>query len=112
MAQDPMGEEPTTARTPKPGESTVTFRVKAGFPADPKPMEVHAAVGDIKPWDADSWARFEQVGNPRARVEGPLKVTGRAKYTYDAAIGGRAVTLITLCIPATQGRGASLLMRP
>jgi xanthine dehydrogenase YagR molybdenum-binding subunit len=51
-------------------------------------MEVHAAVGDIKPWDADSWAQFEQMGKPRPRVEGPLKVTGRAKYTYDVKLPG------------------------
>ena len=77
MAQDEKAKEPT-----------VTFQAKAGFPADPKPMEVHAGVGDIKPWDADSWAQFEQMGKPRPRAEGPLKVTGRAKYTYDVKLPG------------------------
>jgi xanthine dehydrogenase YagR molybdenum-binding subunit len=77
MAQDEKAKEPT-----------VTFQAKGGFPADPKPMEVHAAVGDIKPWDADSWAQFEQMGKPRPRSEGPLKVTGRAKYTYDVKLPG------------------------
>jgi xanthine dehydrogenase YagR molybdenum-binding subunit len=51
-------------------------------------MEVHAAVGDIKPWDADSWPQFEQMGKPRPRAEAPLKVTGRAKYTYDVKLPG------------------------
>jgi xanthine dehydrogenase YagR molybdenum-binding subunit len=77
MAQDEKAKEPT-----------VTFQAKAGFPSDPKPMEVHAAVGDIKPWDADSWAQFEQMGKPRPRGEAPLKVTGRAKYTYDVKLPG------------------------
>jgi xanthine dehydrogenase YagR molybdenum-binding subunit len=80
----------------KPKEPTVTFQAKGGFPSqargvapsDAKPMEVHASVGDIKPWDADSWAGFEQVGKPRPRMEGPLKVTGRAKYTYDIKLPG------------------------
>jgi xanthine dehydrogenase YagR molybdenum-binding subunit len=86
MAQDPMGEDPKApASQSKDG---VTFRAKAGFPTDPKPMEVHAAVGDIKPWDADSWAQFEQMGKPRPRAEGPLKVTGKAKYTYDVKLPG------------------------
>jgi xanthine dehydrogenase YagR molybdenum-binding subunit len=76
------------AQEEKAKEPTVTFQAKAGFPSDPKPMEVHAAVGDIKPWDADSWPQFEQMGKPRPRSEGPLKVTGRAKYTYDVKLPG------------------------
>ena len=76
------------AQEEKAKEPTVTFQAKAGFPADPQPMEVHAAVGDIKPWDADSWAQFEQMGKPRPRAEGPLKVTGKAKYTYDVKLPG------------------------
>jgi xanthine dehydrogenase YagR molybdenum-binding subunit len=72
----------------KPKEPTVTFQAKGGFPSNPKPMEVHAAEGDIKPWDADSWAGFKQIGKPRPRVEAPLKVTGRAKYTYDIKLPG------------------------
>jgi CO/xanthine dehydrogenase Mo-binding subunit len=76
------------AQQEKAKEPTVTFQAKAGFPSDPKPMEVHAAVGDIKPWDADSWAQFEQMGKPRPRSEGPLKATGRAKYTHDVKLPG------------------------
>jgi xanthine dehydrogenase YagR molybdenum-binding subunit len=76
------------AQEEKAKEPTVTFQAKAGFPADPKPMEVHAAVGDIKPWDAESWAQFEQMGKPRPRSEGPLKVTGRARYTHDVKLPG------------------------
>jgi xanthine dehydrogenase YagR molybdenum-binding subunit len=76
------------AQEEKAKEPTVTFKAKAGFPSDPKPMEVHAAVGDLPPWDADSWAGFEQMGKPRPRSEAPLKVTGRAKYTYDVKLPG------------------------
>jgi xanthine dehydrogenase YagR molybdenum-binding subunit len=72
----------------KAKEPTVTFTAKAGLLADAKPMEVHAPVGEIQPWDADSWAGFEQMGKPRSRMEGPLKVTGRAKYTYDVKLPG------------------------
>ncbi len=76
------------AQEEKAKEPAVTFIAKAGLIADPKSMEIHAGVGDVKPWDADSWPRFEQMGKPRPRVEGPLKVTGRARYTYDVRLPG------------------------
>lgn len=92
MAQDEKAKEPT-----------VTFQAKGGLLTDPKPMEVHAGVGDIKPWDADSWAQFEQVGKPRPRAEGPLKVTGRAKYTYDVKLPGMLHgRMIGAAIPAGE----------
>jgi len=76
------------AQEEKAKEPTVTFQAKAGLPSAPTPMEVHASVGDIQPWDLDSWPQFEQMGKRRTRVEGPLKVTGRAKYTYDVKLPG------------------------
>lgn len=76
------------AQEEKAKEPTVTFTAKAGLASAPAPMEVHAGVGDIKPWDLDSWAQFEQMGKPHPRSEGPLKVTGRAKFTYDIKLPG------------------------
>ena len=76
------------AQEEKAKEPTVTFQAKAGLLTDAKPMEVHVPVGDIKPWDADSWAQFEQMGKRRPRFEGSLKVTGRARYTYDVKLPG------------------------
>jgi xanthine dehydrogenase YagR molybdenum-binding subunit len=72
----------------KAKEPAVTYAVKGGLVTDPQPMEVHPGPGDIRPWDAESWAGFEQMGKHRPRVEGPLKVTGRAKYTYDVKLPG------------------------
>ena len=69
-------------------EPTVTFKAKAGLPSDPQEMEVHAAEGDIKPWDLDSLPKFQQVGRDHTRFDGPLKVTGKAKYTYDVKLPG------------------------
>jgi xanthine dehydrogenase YagR molybdenum-binding subunit len=86
MAQDAMAQSPTA---PSPtSEKGVTFRAKSGLLGDPKPIEVHTEAGDIKPWDADSWAQFEQMGKRHPRSEGPLKVTGRAKYTHDVKLPG------------------------
>ncbi len=76
------------AQEEKAQEPTVTFTAKAGLPSAPQTMEVHAGVGDIKPWDLDDWPQFEQMGKPRPRSEAPLKVTGRAKYTYDLKLPG------------------------
>ncbi len=69
-------------------EPTVTFKAKAGLPSDPQEMEVHAAEGDIKPWDLDSLPKFRQMGKDHLRFDGPLKVTGRAKYSYDVKLPG------------------------
>ena len=91
------------AQEEKAKEPTVTFQAKGGLLTDPKPMEVHAGVGDIKPWDADSWAQFEQMGKPRPRAEAPLKVTGRATYTYDVKLPGMLHgRMIGAAIPAGE----------
>jgi xanthine dehydrogenase YagR molybdenum-binding subunit len=73
---------------PKAAEPTTKFTARSGTPATPQVMEVDVPQGDLKPWDLDSWAQFEQVGKPRPRFEGPLKVTGKAKYTYDVKLPG------------------------
>ncbi len=72
----------------KAKEPSVTFEAKAGLPSDPQVMEVHAAEGDLKPWDLDSLPGFQHVGKPHTRFDGPLEVTGRAKYTHDVKLPG------------------------
>jgi CO/xanthine dehydrogenase Mo-binding subunit len=92
MAQDDKAKEPTQ-----------TLNVEAGFPSHPTPMEVHPGVGDIKPWDAGSWAGFEQMGKPHTRSEGPLKVTGQVKYTYDVKLPGMLYgRMIGAAVPAGE----------
>jgi xanthine dehydrogenase YagR molybdenum-binding subunit len=73
-------------QTPTKEAPTVTFTVKAGIPGAPQTLEVHAAEGDIKPWDLDSQLRV--VKGRQTRLEGPQKVTGRAKYTFDVSLPG------------------------
>ncbi|HXB56526.1 MAG TPA: xanthine dehydrogenase family protein molybdopterin-binding subunit [Vicinamibacteria bacterium] len=73
-------------QTPTKDGPTVTFNVKAGIPGAPQTLEVHAAEGDIKPWDLDSQLRI--VKGRQTRLEGPQKVTGRAKYTFDISLPG------------------------
>ena len=91
------------AQEEKAKEPTVTFTAKAGLPGAPQTMEVHASPGDIQPWDLDRWPQLEQVGKPRPRAEGPLKVTGRAKYTYDVKLPGMLYgRMIGAAIPAGE----------
>ena len=82
-------------------EPSVTFEAKAGLPADPTTMEVHAAVGDLAPWDLDSLKTFQHVNKGHTRFEGPLKVTGRAKYTHDIKLPGMLYgRMIGAAVPA------------
>jgi xanthine dehydrogenase YagR molybdenum-binding subunit len=91
------------AQEEKAKQPTVTFTAKAGLPSAPQTMEVHAGVGDIPPWDLDSWPRFEQMGKHRPRLEGPLKVTGRARYTHDVKLPGMLYgRMIGASVPAGE----------
>jgi xanthine dehydrogenase YagR molybdenum-binding subunit len=63
-----------------------TFEVKVGPADNPVPLTVHPAAGDLRPWDNES--RLRIVKGRHARLEAPLKVTGRAKYTYDVTLPG------------------------
>ena len=46
-----------------------------------KEMEIEIPEGEPPPWDLDS--KLKIVGTYVPRIDGVLKVTGRAKYTYD-----------------------------
>src|SRR6058998_2232433 len=86
----------------KPPEGpTVTFSVKAGHASKPQTLEVHAAEGDLKPWDLDS--RLRVVKGRQPRLDGRYKVTGRAKYTYDVNLPGMLWgRMIRAAVPAGQ----------
>jgi len=64
------------------------FTVKAGLPGSPRTMDVTVAGGELKPWDLDRLPEFREVGKRHPRLEGPQKVTGRAKYTQDVQLPG------------------------
>ena len=60
--------------------------IKVGFRDKVKTVSVELPKGEAKPWDAD--AKLEVVGKPIQRRDGSLKVSGRAKYTYDVNLPG------------------------
>ncbi|HEX6738099.1 MAG TPA: hypothetical protein VF310_07510, partial [Vicinamibacteria bacterium] len=69
-----------------PPVPTVKHTVKAGPASAPQTLEVNIAEGDLKPWDLDSKLRWVKGRHPR--LDGPAKVTGRAKYTFDINLPG------------------------
>jgi len=79
-----MAQQPTPA--PTPVIPTVKMKAKAGFEGKPVEMDINPAVGDLKPWDLDT--KFDVMKGRYPRLEGPLKVTGKAKYTYDIKLPG------------------------
>lgn len=84
-----------------PEAPTVKFTVKAGLPGSPTTLEVNAAEGDLRPWDLDSKLRVVKTRQPR--LEGPLKVTGRAKYTYDISVPGMLwAKMVRASVPAGE----------
>ncbi|MHC4472562.1 MAG: xanthine dehydrogenase family protein molybdopterin-binding subunit, partial [Planctomycetota bacterium] len=62
------------------------MKVKVGFPADSKIIEVEIPDGDERPWGLDT--KLSVVGTDVPRVDGAEKVTGRAKYSYDVDLPG------------------------
>ncbi|HXY40343.1 MAG TPA: molybdopterin cofactor-binding domain-containing protein, partial [Vicinamibacteria bacterium] len=87
----------------KPAEPMQKVAVKAGLPGAPQTMEVEIPQGDIKPWDLDSLASFRQMGRHLPRIEAPLKVSGRAKYTYDVKLPGMLYgRMIGAAVPAGE----------
>jgi|JI10StandDraft_1071094.scaffolds.fasta_scaffold07486_2 xanthine dehydrogenase YagR molybdenum-binding subunit len=71
---------------PAPPIPTVKMKAKAGFEGHVVEMDINPAVGDLKPWDLDT--KFDRMKGRYPRIEGPLKVTGAAKYTYDIKLPG------------------------
>ncbi len=55
--------------------------IDVGWDTQIETTEVELPEGEAMPWDAKS--TLEVVGKPIARRDGSLKVSGRAKYTYD-----------------------------
>jgi len=55
--------------------------IKTGFGKHIKTRAVEVAEGDAPPWDATT--KYNVVGTDHDRVDGLMKATGRAKYSYD-----------------------------
>lgn len=56
-------------------------KIRVGFPADVKEIEVAVPDGDSPPWDLDT--KLAVAGTDVERLDGPEKASGRARYAYD-----------------------------
>ena len=60
--------------------------LKLGFQGNTQDVAVVIPDDEPTPWD---WGeRLSVVGKPTPRVDGPLKATGAARYTYDIELPG------------------------
>lgn len=57
-----------------------------GMPGALRKVKISVPEGEVRPWDAD--AKLAVVGTETPRIDGHLKVSGRAKYTFDIALPG------------------------
>ena len=61
-------------------------KLSLGFEGHVRTQSVTVPEGEPRPWDADT--KLKVVGKPVPRIDGHLKVSGRAKYTFDVAVPG------------------------
>src|SRR5688572_18966173 len=86
---------------PTPPAPTVKHTIKAGHAGSPQTLEVNVAEGDLRPWDLDSKLRVVKGRHPR--LDGPAKVTGRAKYTFDINLPGMLwAKMVRAAVPAGE----------
>ena len=84
-----------------PALPTTKHTMKAGTPGNEQMLEVNISEGDLKPWDLDT--KFRVVGKSHVRLEGPQKVTGTAKYTFDISLPGMLwAKMVRASIPAGE----------
>ncbi|NUN48065.1 MAG: xanthine dehydrogenase family protein molybdopterin-binding subunit [Candidatus Brocadiae bacterium] len=84
-------------------------KLRIGWPGNFREIQAEIPAGDPPPWDADS--KLSVVGARLPRVEGPDKVTGRAKYTSDMAPAGM-LTGGVLRSPHAHARATALDLGP
>ena len=90
-------------QTPAPSSELpgAKFTVKAGHASAPKSLEVNAASGELPPWDLDS--KLSVVKGRHPRLDGPQKVTGAAKYTFDIKLPGMLWgKMVRAAVPAAE----------
>jgi len=80
-----------------------------GFAKALTKKKVSLPEGEARPWDATSELRV--VGTEVPRLDGPPKVSGRAKYTFDVAVPGMLWAAVLRC-PHPAARVTSIDLGP
>lgn len=63
---------------------TARTKLKVGFGTQTKTVDTALPADEAKPWDAAS--KLDVVGKGVPRIDGHLKVSGRARYTFDVSL--------------------------
>jgi len=71
------------------------IKLRLGFPGHFKEVAVSLPAGDPLPWDFD--ADLKVVGKRIPRVDGPDKVSGMARYTFDLRLPGMLHAAVLRC---------------
>jgi xanthine dehydrogenase YagR molybdenum-binding subunit len=82
-APSPQGSGGAAAQPSSGEERTVAVGVPG---ASVRQEQRKVPASEPRAWDAE--ARLSVVGQPAPRIEGPAKVTGRARYCYDVRLPG------------------------
>jgi CO/xanthine dehydrogenase Mo-binding subunit len=61
-------------------------KLKVGLETNPQQIEIEIPEADPRPWDLTD--KLKWVGSRVPRIDGHLKTSGRAKYTYDIQLPG------------------------
>jgi xanthine dehydrogenase YagR molybdenum-binding subunit len=82
-------------------------KVQAGYGKVRKTLEVELPEGEPKPWDADT--KLDIVGTAVPRIDGHLKVSGRARYTTDIREDGMLHAAVLRCpLPCARVKSIGL----
>jgi xanthine dehydrogenase YagR molybdenum-binding subunit len=60
------------------------YKLELGFADQVQTKTLDVPLDEPRPWDASD--KLAVVGKPIARIDGPLKASGRARYTHDIAL--------------------------
>ncbi len=61
-------------------------KLKVGLETNPQQIEIEIPEADPRPWDLTD--KLKWIGSRVPRIDGHLKTSGRAKYTYDIQLPG------------------------
>src|SRR5262249_40381395 len=75
---------PEAAKAEAKAQGTNERSVSVGLPGALAKKQRKTEPGEPQPWDGS--AQLRVVGQPTPRIDGPEKVTGRARYSFDVQL--------------------------
>src|SRR5439155_7799198 len=96
-------ERPAAARVQDGGPKRPRKKIKTIQVVDGHEKEVEIEVDDVAGTAWPAKASLQVLNHDLLRVDGPAKVTGRARYTHDVRLPGMLYARVLCCpIPCAQ----------